>query len=54
VSGTLTRSSGYDRGRLLTQIAMTLAAGGRCLSDLRVLRDQPRLFGTVASTPTAW
>ena len=25
-----------------------------CLSDLAVLRDQPELFGAVASTPTAW
>jgi Transposase DDE domain group 1 len=25
-----------------------------CLSDLAALRDQPELFGPVASTPTAW
>jgi len=31
-----------------------LADGGDCLSDLAVLRDQPALFGPVASTPTAW
>jgi hypothetical protein len=31
-----------------------LADGGDCLSDLAVLRDQPELFGQVASTPTAW
>ena len=31
-----------------------LADGGDCLSDLAVLRDQPGLFGPVASTPTAW
>jgi hypothetical protein len=31
-----------------------LADGGDCLSDLAVLREQPRLFGPVASTPTAW
>jgi hypothetical protein len=32
------------------------AAGrrGDCLSDLAALRDQPALFGPVASTPTAW
>jgi hypothetical protein len=28
--------------------------GGDCLPDLAVLRDQPALFGPVASTPTAW
>jgi hypothetical protein len=31
-----------------------LADGGDCLSDLAVLRDQPELFGQVASNPTAW
>jgi hypothetical protein len=33
---------------------MLLADGGDCLSDLAVLRDQPELFGAVASTATAW
>lgn len=54
LASTVSRASAYDRGRLLVQTAMMLAAGGRCLSDLKVLRDQPDLFGTVASTPTAW
>lgn len=54
MAGTVVRSSGHDRGRLLTQVAMTLAAGGRCLADLKTLRNQPGLFGTVASDPTAW
>jgi hypothetical protein len=31
-----------------------LADGGDALSDLAVLRDQPALFGPVASTATAW
>jgi hypothetical protein len=31
-----------------------LADGGEAISDLAVLRDQPGLFGTVASTATAW
>src|SRR5213078_136816 len=35
-------------------LAVVLADGGDCLSDLAVLRDQPALFGPVASTPTAW
>ena len=34
-------------------LALTLADRGDCLSDLSVLRDQPTLFGAVASTPTA-
>jgi hypothetical protein len=31
-----------------------LADGGRCISDLVVLRDQLALFGAVASTATVW
>lgn len=51
---TVQRSTALDRGRLLTQLAVTLAAGGECVSDLAVLRNQPALFGEVASGPTAW
>jgi hypothetical protein len=39
---------------VLRDLAVVLADGGDCLSDLTVLRDQPELFGPVASTPTAW
>jgi Transposase DDE domain group 1 len=35
-------------------LAVMLADGGEAISDLAVLRDQPGLFGEVASTPTAW
>jgi hypothetical protein len=44
----------HDRGRLLAQVAVMLAAGGRCVADMAALRDQPALFGTVASNPTIW
>lgn len=54
MADTVTRSSARDRGALLTQVAMMIAAGGRCLSDLRTLRDQPALFGEVASDATVW
>ncbi len=54
IAGAVTRSTGHDRGRVFTQVAMTLAAGGRCLADLKSLRNQPGLFGAVASDPTAW
>lgn len=54
LAGTTSRVSAHDRGRVLTQLAMMIAAGGRCLSDLKTLRDQPDLFGTVASDPTGW
>jgi Transposase DDE domain group 1 len=39
---------------VLRDVAVVLADGGDCLSDLAVLREQPGLFGPVASTPTAW
>jgi len=44
----------HDPGDVLVDLAVTLADGGECVSDLRVLRDQPALFGQVASQPTAW
>lgn len=48
------RARGHDRGQVLVDLAVTIAGGGETISELRVLRDQPRLFGKVASTPTAW
>jgi hypothetical protein len=44
----------HDRGAVLRDLVVMLADGGGCLSDLASLRDQPELFGRVASTPTAW
>jgi hypothetical protein len=54
LAGLRERRSGHDPGRVLTDLAVLLADGGRCISDLAVLRDQPTLFGPVASTATAW
>jgi hypothetical protein len=48
------RRRGHDRGQVLTDLAVMIADGGTTISDLAVLRDQPNLFGPVASTPTAW
>jgi len=48
------RAGGHDRGRVLRDLALTLADGGDCLSDIGALREQPELFGRVASAPTAW
>jgi Transposase DDE domain group 1 len=48
------RSRGHDRGQVLVDVAVMIADGGETISDLAVLRDQPDLFGQVASTPTAW
>jgi Transposase DDE domain group 1 len=44
----------HQAATVLRDLAVMLADGGDCLSDLAVLRDQPGLFGRVASTPTAW
>jgi Transposase DDE domain group 1 len=44
----------HDRGRVLGDLAVCVADGGRVLSDLAALRDQPELYGPVASDPTAW
>jgi hypothetical protein len=44
----------HDRGRVLSDLAVCIADGGRVLSDLAALRDQPELYGPVASDPTAW
>jgi hypothetical protein len=46
--------SRHPDAAVLRVLAVMLADGGDCLSDLAVLRDQPELFGPVASTPTAW
>ena len=53
LSSSVRRKRRHDPGRVLLDVALTLADGGDCLSDLAVLRDQPSLFGSVASTPTA-
>jgi hypothetical protein len=48
------RRRGHDRGRVLVDLAVMLADGGETITDLAVLRDQPQLFGDVASLATAW
>ena len=48
------RRRGHDRGDVLVDLAVMVADGGESISDLAVLRDQPDLFGEVASHPTAW
>ena len=48
------RNRGHDRGEVLVDLAVMLADGGEAISDLAVLRDQPALFGDVASNATAW
>jgi Transposase DDE domain group 1 len=48
------RRSQHDPGRVLRDLAVMLADGGDCLSDLRAVRDQQPLFGEVASNATAF
>jgi Transposase DDE domain group 1 len=48
------RQRRHPDAHVLGDVAVMLADGGDCLSDLAALRDQPELFGPVASTPTAW
>ncbi len=48
------RRRGHDRGQVLVDLAVMFADGGEAISDLAVLRDQPNLFGEVASLATAW
>jgi hypothetical protein len=48
------RRGGHDPGRVVRDLAVMLADGGDCLSDLRAVRDQEPLFGKVASNATAF
>lgn len=48
------RRRGHDRGDVLVDLAVAIADGAETISDLAVLRDQPDLFGSVASHPTVW
>jgi len=54
MGGLRRRRSRHDPGRTLRDLAVMVADGGDCLADLRALRDQPALFGEVASDATAW
>lgn len=48
------RRSGHDLGRVVRDLAVMLADGGDCLSDLGALGDQAALFGAVCSDATAF
>lgn len=41
-----------DPGKVVADLAVMLALGGDCLSDIAVLRAEPELFGPVPSDPT--
>lgn len=46
------RRSAHDPGRVLRDVAVMLADGGDCVTDLDALRALQRLFGQVASETT--
>jgi hypothetical protein len=48
------RRRGHDPGRVIRDLAVMLADGGECVSDLGAVRDQRALFGPVASDSTAF
>jgi hypothetical protein len=54
LSGMRERRGRHDPGRVIRDLAVMLADGGDCLSDLRAVRDQEPLFGAVASNSTAF
>jgi hypothetical protein len=53
LAGTRERRCGHEPGRVFCDLAVMLADGGRCVSDLAALAGQPTLFGEVASVSTA-
>ena len=42
----------HDPGKIVLDLAVSLAIGGDCLADLAQLRAAPEVFGSVASDPT--
>jgi hypothetical protein len=45
---------GHSRGRVVTDLAVTIADGGTRLGDVNALADQGEMFGPVASVATGW
>lgn len=44
----------HDRGRVLVDVATMLLDGGEAIDDIKVLRHQEGVLGSVASAPTVW
>ena len=42
----------HDPGKIVLDLAISLAMGGDCLADIGQLRAHPQVFGPVASDPT--
>jgi hypothetical protein len=54
LAGLKARRRGHEPGRVVRDLAVMLADGGECVSDLAAVRDQEALFGPVASDSTAF
>ena len=54
LDGLKQRRRGHDPGRVIRDLAVMLADGGECVSDLGAVREQQALFGPVASDSTAF
>jgi Transposase DDE domain group 1 len=54
LAGLKQRRRGHDPGRVIRDLAVMLADGGECVSDLGTVRDQEGLFCGVASDSTAF
>ena len=54
LAGLKQRRRGHDPGRVIRDLAVMLADGGECVSDLGTVREQHALFGPVASDSTAF
>ena len=54
LGGVKRRRRGHDPGRVIRDLAVMLADGGECVSDLAAVREQQPLFGEVASDATAF
>jgi hypothetical protein len=42
----------HDPGKVVVDLAVTLALGGDCLADIALVRAEPGVYGLVASDPT--
>src|SRR5665647_3177131 len=45
-------SAVHDPGKIITDLALSLALGGDCLADVALLRCEPGVYGLVGSDPT--
>ena len=54
LAGLKQRRRGHDPGVVIRDLAVMLADGGECVSDLGATREQDVLFGSVASDSTAF